>query len=124
MYLPKDDYIQNPDFSAAKGNAQHWFIHEMVHVWQYQMGVSNGWLGLKQLCKGGYTSQVNSADSGSNELKAYDTDITGRDLNKNLAILILNNKDGLLSYGLMLVIYKIIFRLDLITKKFKTFRVC
>uniref|UniRef100_UPI00125F15C3 zinc protease n=1 Tax=Acinetobacter nosocomialis TaxID=106654 RepID=UPI00125F15C3 len=85
MYLPKDDYIQNPDFSAAKGNAQHWFIHEMVHVWQYQMGVSNGWLGLKQLCKGGYTSQVNSADSGSNELKAYDTDITGRDLNKKFS---------------------------------------
>ncbi|MEN8318257.1 zinc protease [Acinetobacter nosocomialis] len=85
MYLPKDDYIQNPDFSAAKGNAQHWFIHEMVHVWQYQMGVSNGWLSLKQLCKGGYTSQVNSADSGSNELKAYDTDITGRDLNKKFS---------------------------------------
>lgn len=85
MFLPRDDYIQNPDFSKSKGNAQHWFIHEMVHVWQYQMGISNGWLGLKQLCRGGYTTQVNSVDSGSDELKAYDTDITGRDLNKKFS---------------------------------------
>ncbi len=54
---------------------------EMVHVWQYQMGTSTGWLGIKQLCKGGYTSEVNSVDS-DNELEAYDTDLGGRDLNK------------------------------------------
>lgn len=54
----------------------------MTHVWQYQMGATNGWLGIKQLCNGGYTSEVNSVDSGQNELKAYDTDLMGRDLNK------------------------------------------
>lgn len=48
------------------------------------MAISNGginWLAWDKLCKGGYTSEVNSVDSGS-ELKAYDTDLIGRDLNK------------------------------------------
>lgn len=82
IYLPKDDYLKITDFSLAKPNIRHWFIHEMTHVWQYQMGAANGWLGIKQLCNGGYTSEVNSVDSGKNELKAYDTDLTGRDINK------------------------------------------
>ena len=81
IYLPKDDYLKTPDYSKATGENRHWFIHEMVHVWQYQMGASTGWLGIKQLCKGGYTSEVNSVDS-DNELEAYDTDLGGRDLNK------------------------------------------
>lgn len=81
IYLPKDDYLKTPDYSKATGENRHWFIHEMVHVWQYQMGTSTGWLGIKQLCKGGYTSEVNSVDS-DNELEAYDTDLGGRDLNK------------------------------------------
>ena len=38
-------------------------INKLIHVWQYQMGTSTGWLGIKQLCKGGYTSEVNSVDS-------------------------------------------------------------
>jgi len=82
IYLPKDDYLKITDFSIAKPNVRHWFIHEMTHVWQYQMGATNGLLGIKQLCNGGYTSEVNSVDSGQNELKAYDTDLMGRDLNK------------------------------------------
>jgi len=82
IYLPKDEYLNTPDYSKAPGADRHWFIHEMTHIWQYQMGVSNGWLAIKQLCNGGYTSQVNSADSGDRELKAYDTDLVGRDKNK------------------------------------------
>lgn len=81
IYLPKDDYLKTPDYSKALGQDRHWFIHEMTHVWQYQMGASTGWLGINQLCKGGYTSEVNSVDS-DNELEAYDTDLGGRDLNK------------------------------------------
>ncbi|MDY6450007.1 zinc protease [Acinetobacter faecalis] len=81
IYISAKDYEQNPDFSVSRPNLKHWFIHEMTHVWQYQMGVSTGWLGIKQLCNGGYTSTVNSADSGD-ELKAYDTDLMGRDINK------------------------------------------
>lgn len=26
------------DFSAGSLDARHWFMHEMVHVWQYQLG--------------------------------------------------------------------------------------
>lgn len=81
IMLPRSDYLKNSDFSQSTGDYRHWFIHEMVHVWQYQLGTPNGWFGLKQLCKGGYTTEVQSADSG-NELKAYDTDILGRDLGK------------------------------------------
>ena len=38
IYLPKEDYLNTPDYSKATGENRHWFIHEMVHVWQYQMG--------------------------------------------------------------------------------------
>lgn len=82
IILPKEAYQRVPDFSMAVGEDKHWFIHEMTHVWQYQLGAPNGWFGIKHLCNGGYTSQVNSVDSGKNELKAYDTDLLGRDYNK------------------------------------------
>ncbi|WP_151743145.1 zinc protease, partial [Acinetobacter sp. TUM15113] len=82
IYLPKKAYDRNPDFSLAPGEDRHWFIHEMTHIWQFQLGTPNAWYGLKQLCKGGYTSLVDSADSGADELKAYDTDILGRDAGK------------------------------------------
>lgn len=82
IYLPSEDYLKTPDYSKARGEDRLWFIHEMTHVWQYQMGVSNGWLGIKQLCKGGYTSEVHSIDSAKKELQAYETDIKGKDSNK------------------------------------------
>jgi hypothetical protein len=27
-----------PDYSAGDTTAKHWFMHEMVHVWQHQLG--------------------------------------------------------------------------------------
>lgn len=81
IILPRDAYEKNLDFSQSTGDYRHWFIHEMVHVWQYQLGTPNAWFGIKQLCKGGYTTTVQSADSGG-ELKAYDTDIIYRDSGK------------------------------------------
>ena len=27
-----------PDFAAGDASARHWFIHEMTHVWQHQLG--------------------------------------------------------------------------------------
>jgi type VI secretion system secreted protein VgrG len=88
----------------------------MVMFGNIKWGASTGWLGIKQLCKGGYTSEVNSVDS-DNELEAYDTDLGGRDLNKNFKILTLNNKVELLSFGLMLVIYKKLIPNGIIIKK-------
>lgn len=85
IYLPKDEYLNTPDYSEALGQDRHWFIHEMTHVWQYQMEAPTGWFGIKQLCHGGYTSTVNSADSGKGELKAYSTDLSGADANKKFS---------------------------------------
>lgn len=85
IILPRDAYIENQDFSKSLGGTQHWFIHEMTHVWQYQLGTPNTWFGIKHLCNGGYTSQVNSVDSDVGELKAYDTDLMGRDRNKKFS---------------------------------------
>lgn len=81
IYMSSKDYVENQDFSLSRPNIKHWFIHEMTHVWQYQNGAKTGWLGLKQMCSGGYTTEVQSVDSSS-ELKAYDTDLLGRDINK------------------------------------------
>jgi len=36
MYWPKDNFME--DFSVAAPRIQHWFMHEMVHVWQHQLG--------------------------------------------------------------------------------------
>jgi len=36
MYFPQRHFRE--DFSTGTGADKHWFIHEMVHVWQYQLG--------------------------------------------------------------------------------------
>jgi hypothetical protein len=36
IYFLADDYLA--DFSKGTDFDKHWFIHEMVHVWQYQLG--------------------------------------------------------------------------------------
>lgn len=57
IYLPKEAYMRNKDFSLSRPTIKHWFMHEMTHVWQHQLGASASWLGLKQLCKGGLLNQ-------------------------------------------------------------------
>jgi hypothetical protein len=34
-----------PDFSLATESEQHWFMHEMAHVWQHQLGYPVMWRG-------------------------------------------------------------------------------
>lgn len=34
-----------PDFAAGSEHARHWFMHEMVHVWQHQLGYPVWWRG-------------------------------------------------------------------------------
>ena len=36
MYFHRSCFL--PDYSRANPSAVHWFIHEMVHVWQFQLG--------------------------------------------------------------------------------------
>lgn len=38
MYFMPTHY--RTDFSQAIPSYQHWFIHEMTHVWQYQLGLN------------------------------------------------------------------------------------
>lgn len=38
-----------PDFSLATPPEQHWFMHEMAHVWQYQLGYPVLWRGAVRL---------------------------------------------------------------------------
>jgi len=52
MYFPSEYY--KPDFSALDDAFRIWFIHEMTHVWQYQLGYSVKWGGIKIQLKGGY----------------------------------------------------------------------
>ncbi|MYN01934.1 Rhs element Vgr protein [Pseudoduganella sp. DS3] len=37
------------DFAAASGQEQHWFMHEMAHVWQHQLGYPVLWRGAIRL---------------------------------------------------------------------------
>ena len=84
IILPRDAYIKNQDFSiATRGEDRHWFIHEMTHVWQYQLGENAVWHGINQLCKGGYGTTVLTVDTPkSGDYKAYVTDLSGADANK------------------------------------------
>jgi hypothetical protein len=36
MYFHRSCFLD--DYSAADVGARHWFMHEMAHVWQYQLG--------------------------------------------------------------------------------------
>jgi len=38
-----------PDFSLTSEGEQHWFMHEMAHVWQHQLGYPVMWRGAIRL---------------------------------------------------------------------------
>ncbi|HEX8613230.1 MAG TPA: Rhs element Vgr protein [Telluria sp.] len=38
-----------PDFAAGSEHARHWFMHEMVHVWQHQLGYPVWWRGAVRI---------------------------------------------------------------------------
>lgn len=64
MYFPGDHYQQ--DFSKGEDSGRIWFIHEMAHVWQYQLGYSVILAGFKILLRGGY-----GTDPGKRVARAY-----------------------------------------------------
>ncbi|AUH52364.1 PAAR domain-containing protein [Chromobacterium sp. ATCC 53434] len=54
IHFPDDAF--QPDFSAVDDKSvKIWFIHEMTHVWQYQLGYSVTFAGMKIGAKGGYS---------------------------------------------------------------------
>ena len=60
-FTPNGELYFNPDrfqsdFSASQKDADKiWFMHEMVHVWQKQLGYSLWWNGARILFSGGYS---------------------------------------------------------------------
>jgi len=75
MYFNPDYYVH--DFSKEKENTKMWFVHEMAHVWQYQLGYSVTWQGFWIAVTGGYIGR-----------RAYNIDTTDHkdspDKNKTL----------------------------------------
>ena len=52
MYFPEGYYT--PDYSLEIDSYKAWFIHEMTHVWQCQLGYVVWWGGIKIQIQGGY----------------------------------------------------------------------
>lgn len=77
MYFPEKFY--QADYSANKDSDRAWFIHEMTHVWQYQLGFGVKWHGIKLQLKGGY-----GYAPGQNRPRAYKYNVTA-DTNKTMA---------------------------------------
>ena len=77
MYFPKKFYAT--DFSVLSDSLKIWFIHEMVHVWQYQLGYGMKWAGIKIQLQGGY-----GYDTGQEAPRAYIYHPT-KDANKSMA---------------------------------------
>lgn len=66
VYFNPNKYSENPDFSKATNpRDKQWFMHEMTHIWQYQLGYSVTWHGFWIAVTGGYIGG-----------RAYDYDFT------------------------------------------------
>lgn len=84
IFFPVSEYDAIQDFSNIKisGESKCFFIHEMTHVWQYQMGIVSWYHGIKHACKLDYSSEEYSNDLKTKKLKGYVTDILGKDKGK------------------------------------------
>ncbi|MGC0151864.1 PAAR domain-containing protein [Chromobacterium vaccinii] len=80
IHFPSSDYLADYSTSSISDSVKVWFIHEMGHVWQYQMGYSVTWAGIKIGAKGGYSDDgVKGAPS-----PAYRYNLEGADKSKTL----------------------------------------
>lgn len=80
MTFPADIYDKyskgNTDFANADQSHQVWFIHEMVHIWQNQLGSSTLKHGACIFVGGKYFGSGGTQNGqASNSAKAYDYDI-------------------------------------------------
>ena len=76
MYFNPNRFVQ--DFSTEKEYLKIWFMHEMTHIWQYQLGYSVTWHGFWIAVTGGYI--------GGRAYKFDPSDSKdSRDLNKTLS---------------------------------------
>ena len=87
---PNGEMYFNPkhfkeDFSAAVVSDRHWFMHEMVHVWQYQLGYGVRWNGLQR-----WKLKYSYALEAGKQLCDYDMEQQGQILADYFVIHILN----------------------------------
>lgn len=74
IHLPSEDYDNIKDFSLdTNATNKIWYIHEMVHVWQYQLGLNVATRGIEIGMRGGY----------GDDAKAYDYDLICDDQGKS-----------------------------------------
>ncbi len=57
MYLGKDIFNEKKDFSKKDYDDKVWFMHEMTHVWQHQLGYKVRLHGIKTAIAGGYSAE-------------------------------------------------------------------
>ncbi|WP_440217252.1 PAAR domain-containing protein [Chromobacterium piscinae] len=94
IHFPSPDFL--PDFSTAsvEKEVKVWFIHEMGHVWQYQMGYSVVWGGIKLGARGGYSDDgVRGKPS-----PAYRYNLNGEDKGKTLSDFNMEQQAELISH--------------------------
>ncbi|MFC5474885.1 hypothetical protein [Paraherbaspirillum soli] len=90
MYFPAA-YCK-PDFSMERDRYKVWFIHEMTHVWQYQLGYGVLRCGVLIAIKGGYW-----AGSGQRLGRAYRYDAVA-DAGKPMAAFNMEQQGELISH--------------------------
>ena len=88
---PNGEIYFNPkhfkeDFSAAVVSDRHWFMHEMVHVWQYQLGYSVRWNGLQR-----WKLKYSYSLAAGKRLCDYDMEQQGQVIADYFAILLLKS---------------------------------
>jgi type VI secretion system secreted protein VgrG len=77
MYFPSSAH--SDDFSSESDAAKVWFIHEMAHVWQYQLGYPVFFAGIRIALCGGYHLR------GRKKAPVYRYDLAGCDAGKTLS---------------------------------------
>lgn len=78
IHLPSNEYDATKDFSSTLDEVNKiWFMHEMTHVWQYQLGFDVITHGAIALAEGGYITL-----KGKTRPNAYLYDLYGKDKNK------------------------------------------
>ncbi|AZN35135.1 zinc protease [Iodobacter ciconiae] len=72
IYMPNTENGYKPDFSTERERDKVWLIHELTHVWQYQLGYDVKFYAMDIKLRGGYDGAA----------PAYHYDLEGEDTGK------------------------------------------
>lgn len=85
IYFNPEMFANNPDFSiTTKPGDKMWFIHEMTHIWQYQLGYSLTWNSFWIVVTGGYYGRRAYKFDRSDYKDSKDSSKNSPDLDKTL----------------------------------------